>query len=73
MANASLGILAVSLSLWAADLGAARLQNRAADVNDEPAAATTMAEKKCESGVTAATDSDLEVVVCAKPLAGERR
>ena len=67
MANASLGIVAISMTLWAADLGAARIQ-QAAPATDH---AMTAAAKTCEPSAQTPTDgeSDLEVVVCAKPIA----
>lgn len=63
MGNTSLGILALSLSLWAADLGAGHYGG----VSRSPPATLTH-QTPCSAGVEAATDdSDLEVVVCGKP------
>lgn len=61
MSNISLGTLAISMSLWAADLGASRMS---APQPLEPAAAVTCAS----SAATPGDDADLEVVVCGKPL-----
>ena len=60
MANTSLGTLAISMTLWLADLGAAHVQ---------PPAPSPPA-KTCQPGAQAPgdADSDLEVVVCAKRI-----
>jgi hypothetical protein len=66
MANTSLGTLAISMSLWALDLGAVHY-GAAPEPTPEPAGITSPA--RCEAGVqTPADDSDLEVVVCSRPL-----
>ena len=65
MANASLGTVAISMTLWLADWGAGHTQTAQAPVEPTPAVAAPAA-KTCQSGVQAPTDdSDLEVVVCA--------
>jgi hypothetical protein len=74
MANASLGTLAISLSLWAADLGASHMQKPMPPLEQaatQVTAAAAPAAKACVAGATtpADSDSDLEVVVCAKPIA----
>ena len=68
MANASLGTVAISLTLWFTDMGAAQLQKPSADLAPQ---ATVVATKTCQAGeaTPADADSDLEVVVCAKPIA----
>lgn len=72
MANASLGTLAITLSLWAADLGASRMRPaEPIDSGTTQVSASSAASKTCTAGATTSKDgdSDLEVVVCAKPLA----
>lgn len=65
MGNTSLGILAVSMSLWAVDLGAGRLGPTGAP----PVVAKSASRAACQPGLTTPLDeSDVEVVVCAKPL-----
>ena len=56
MANTSVGTIAISMTLWLADLGAAKVEAPA-----PPA-------KTCHAAAQAPADSDLEVLVCAKPL-----
>lgn len=60
MANTSLGTIAISMTLWLADLGAAKVQ----------APAPTPPAKTCHAAAQAQpdADSDLEVFVCAKPI-----
>lgn len=60
MANTSLGTLAISMTLWLADMGAARVE--------QPA--PTPPAKTCHAAAQAPADadSDLEVFVCAKPI-----
>jgi hypothetical protein len=66
MANTSLGTIAISMTLWAADLGAAH--SAATQPPAEPPAAVAASET-CQAGVAAPSDdSDLEVVVCAEPI-----
>jgi len=73
MANASLGTLAISLSLWAADLGASHMQPPVTPMDEGTThvAAASAVNKACSAGSVAPSDadSDLEVVVCAKPIA----
>ena len=73
MANASLGTLAVSLSLWAADLGASHLRPPVTpiDADTTHVAVASAVAKTCVAGIATPSDadSDLEVVVCAKPSA----
>ena len=65
MGNVSLGTLAISMSLWAVDLGAGHYGAALAP----SAPQSELTRSRCESGVQAATDdSDLEVGVCSKPL-----
>jgi hypothetical protein len=67
MGNTSLGTLAISMSLWAADLGAGHLG--ATTPPPSAPAAITAHTAPCRAGAQAPVDdSDLEVVVCAKPL-----
>jgi hypothetical protein len=62
MGNISLGTLAISMSLWAADLGAVHL-------GAPPPTPSAHEATACVAGPQAPTDdSDLEVVVCGKPL-----
>lgn len=66
MGNTSLGILAISMSLWAADLGAGHY-GALPPLSEAQAKASSRAP--CSAGVQTPTDdSDLEVVVCGKPL-----
>jgi hypothetical protein len=59
MANTSLGTIAISMTLWLADLGAAKVEHPA----------PTPPAKTCNAtDVQQVEGSDLEVVVCAKPL-----
>jgi hypothetical protein len=71
MANASLGTLAISMSLWAADLGASHMQKPMppVDATHMAAVAAPVAAKTCDTTTPADADSDLEVVICAKPIA----
>jgi hypothetical protein len=72
MANASLGTLAISMTLWAADLGASHMQKPMPPADVAPATVVAApATKSCDAAATtpADSDSDLEVVVCAKPIA----
>jgi hypothetical protein len=67
MANASLGTVAISMTLWLADWGAGHAQKATEPAEAVHAAA---AVKQCNDGVQApVADSDLEVVVCAHPTA----
>jgi len=72
MANASLGTLAISLSLWAADLGASHLRPAVTpiELGTTHVAVASAVDKTCTAGAATPSDSDsdLEVVVCAKPL-----
>ena len=69
MANASLGTVAISMTLWLADWGAGHVQTSKAPAEVTPVAATPAAKKTCQPSVQAPTDdSDLEIVVCAQPL-----
>jgi len=66
MGNTSLGTLAISMSLWAVDLGAVHY-GAVPEPSPTPAALTERA--RCEPGARLSTDdSDLEVVVCSSPL-----
>lgn len=62
MANTSLGTLAISMSLWAIDLGAGHL----APPSTPPSGSDSVASvATCEPGASTPTDdSDLEIVVC---------
>ena len=65
MANTSLGTLAIGMTLWAADLGAGQM----AGAKPTPAQPAAVVAADCHAGAQAPTDdSDLEVVVCGKPL-----
>jgi len=71
MANASLGTLAISLSLWAADLGASHLRPAVTPIDaDTTHVVASAVDKTCVAGAATPSDadSDLEVVVCAKPI-----
>jgi len=66
MGNTGLGILAISMSLWAADLGAGHY-----GALPQPASPQTAlsSHAPCVDGDRLASDdSDLEVVVCGAPL-----
>ncbi len=69
MANASLGTVAISMTLWLADWGAGHAQAAKTPTDAAPVAAAAAAKKACHAGMQAPADeSDLEVVVCAQPL-----
>jgi hypothetical protein len=68
MANASLGIVAISMTLWAADLGAAHAQKPTPPLEVDATHVAAPAKCPTSSSVSADSDSDLEVVVCAKPI-----
>ncbi len=69
MANASLGTVAISMTLWLADWGAGHVQAVKAPTDATPVAVAPAVKKTCNAGAQAPTDeSDLEVVVCAQPL-----
>jgi hypothetical protein len=73
MGNASLGTVAISMSLWLADWGAALVHKptTAADIDAaQVAAPAAAAAKKCPAKAQTPqdADSDLEIVVCAKPI-----
>ncbi len=69
MANTSLGTIAISMALWVADWGAGHVQAAKATTDASPVAAAPAVKKTCHAGAqTPADESDLEVVVCARPL-----
>jgi hypothetical protein len=66
MGNISLGTLAISMSLWAVDLGAGQYRAGLASAAAPPSASR---EAACPAGAQAPLDdSDLELVVCGKRL-----
>jgi hypothetical protein len=66
MANASLGTVAISMTLWLADWGAGQIPARETPPDVTPAAVAPTVKSTCHAGVQSPTDdSDLEVVVCA--------
>lgn len=60
MANTSLGTLAISMTLWLADMGAARVE--------QPAPAPPAKTCHAAAQAPADADSDLEVFVCERPI-----
>ena len=69
MANTSVGTVAITMTLWLADLGAGHLQQLTTPPSDLALTHATAASKACQPGAaTPSDDSDMEVVVCAKPM-----
>jgi hypothetical protein len=67
MANTSLGTLAIVMTLWAADLGAGQMAGT--PPVGGATAFTARAPADCHAGAQRPLDdSDLEVVVCGRPL-----
>ena len=69
MANTMLGTLAIGMTLWAADLGAGQMAGAEPTSPGAAAALAATVAADCHPGAQAPTDdSDLQVVVCGKPL-----
>lgn len=70
MANTSVGTVAITMTLWLADLGAGHLQQPTTPPSDLASSThAAAASKACQPGAaTPSDDSDMEVVVCAKPV-----